>query len=301
MKYDELKKYLEDHAGEIMDQTGAHIVGIGKNDAGEDILNIYVEDPPTDLATEALQKFMADSVRIPFQYVVEKPAQADILYVDDMQLENKDFGRYRPLIGGIQIHLRKGGLEWYGTLGTFVKSKDTTDDSLYLLSNKHVLDTVGLGVCQPLFCAGNTVAIVSQAKEYKDTDAALAEVLDPSDVDVNLIEEIGRVTETKSITEDDVGKQVLKRGRTTYRTVGTIEDAYAVVKVDGIPRYDCVIVRANKGELFSSPGDSGSPVVMKDDRKLVGLHFAGNGTSGGISIFCKIDNVFNNYNIKLPD
>lgn len=301
MNYDELKNYLEDHAEEIMRQTGAHIVGIGKNADGEDVLDIYVEKQPTDQGTGELQKLLTGSVRIPFRYVVEEPVKNDILYLSDYETERLDYGRYRPLIGGIQLYLRKENSAWIGTLGTFVKSKDKMNDKLYLLSNKHVLDTVGLSVCQPLFGGENTIAIVCKVDEFNNTDAALAEVQDPSNVAINTIEEIGKVTEIRSITQKDVGKKVVKRGRTTERTVGTIENAYAVVKVSGIIRYDCVVVRANQGELFSSPGDSGSPVVMQGEGKLVGLHFAGNAELGGTSIFCKIDNVFNNYNIELPD
>lgn len=301
MNFDELKKYLEDHAGEIMREAGAHIVGIGKNEAGENILNIYVEEEPTALEAEALRELLSGLVKIPYRYVVENSAREDILYVDDLEAKQLDYGRYRPLVGGIQLYLKQKNSGWIGTLGTFVKSKTQTDDKLYLLSNKHVLDTVGLSVCQPLFDGKNAVAMVCAVKEFSNTDAALAEVLDPSIVDISTIEEIGKVTEIRSLKQDDIGKKVVKRGRTTGRTVGTIESVCASRNVSGVTRHDCVVVRANKGELFSSPGDSGSPVVMQGEGKLVGLHFAGNSVPGGISIFCKIDNVFENYNIKLPN
>lgn len=301
MNFDELKKYLEDHAAEIMSKVGAHTVGIGKNADGESILNIYVEKEPTEEEAEALQESLRGAVEIPYRYLVEDLAQEDILYVNDLEMEELDFGRYRPLVGGIQLYLKNNNSAWIGTLGTFVKSKDKTDGKLYLLSNKHVLDTVGLSVCQPLFSGENIIATVSKVEEFNNTDAALAEVLNPSDVDVNTIEEIGKVAETRSVTQTDIGKRVVKRGRTTGRTVGTIESIHATRIVSGVTRLDCVVVRANPGEVFSNPGDSGSPVVMQGEDKLVGLHFAGNRALGGTSIFCTIDNVFNNYNIELPN
>ncbi|MCH5251894.1 MAG: hypothetical protein J1F22_02870 [Lachnospiraceae bacterium] len=302
MTYDALKEYLEQNSDEIMKQTGAHMVGIGKNADGEDILNIYAENPPTNQESKAMQKLFSDSVKIPFQYVVEKQSESDILYVNEEESLHKDYGRYRPLIGGIQVYLKNKTKAWFGTLGTFVKSKDSKDNKLYLLSNKHVLDSVNLNVYQPLPGDNNIIAKVCRVEEFNNTDAALAEVLNPSDVDADVIEEIGIITEIKKIEKSDAGKKVIKRGRTTIRTVGTIESTSATVRLtDGTVRYDCVIVRANKGELFSNSGDSGSPVVMSGEGKLVGLHFAGNQTPGGTSIFCKIDNVFENYNIKLTD
>lgn len=301
MNFDALLNYLEDHATEIMRKAGAHTVGIGKNADGESVLNIYVEQQPTEEEAEALQESLPGTVKIPCRYLVEELAQEDILYVNDLELEEMDFGRYRPLVGGIQLYLKNNNSAWIGTLGTFVKSKSKTDDKLYLLSNKHVLDTVGLSVCQPLFSGENIVATVSKVEEFDNTDAALAEVLNPSDVEVNTIEEIGKVAETRSVTQADIGKKVVKRGRTTGRTVGTIESIHATRIISGVTRRDCVVVRANQGEVFSNPGDSGSPVVMQGEGKLVGLHFAGNRALGGISIFCTTDNVFNNYNIELPN
>ena len=93
----------------------------------------------------------------------------------------------------------------------------------------------------------------------------------------------------------------MKRGRTTFLTEGTIEVIHGKFKIgDDIIRVDCVAIRADEGKHFSQGGDSGSPVVSCEDNKLIGLHFAGNGAKGGISVFCTIENVFQNLAVKLP-
>ncbi|MBX9606768.1 MAG: hypothetical protein K2Y51_11135 [Gammaproteobacteria bacterium] len=43
-------------------------------------------------------------------------------------------------------------------------------------------------------------------------------------------------------------------------------------------------------------GDSGAPVILARNKRLIGMHFAGNGTHGYI---CRIDKVFESLRIRL--
>ena len=298
MTWEESRTAKEMYEKELLSLDGVYGVGIGRSgekDGGYEIF-IYSEKPQSALVLTNMRE-----KRISY-HVMEGPApQPDILYVSDIDALSSDEGRYRPVIGGIQLFLQDKGGAWLGTLGTFVKSRNSADKSLYLLSNLHVLKSVGLAVYQPWYGNENVIGAVTKAEEYSNTDAALALVNFPDEAAVNVIEGIGKVAEDKILEKDDIGKRVVKRGRTTGLTEGAVESIDATVSVSGALKYDCVIVRADSGKLFSSSGDSGSPVVLKNENRLAGLHFAGNQTPGGISIFCKVNNVFNNLGVKLPE
>lgn len=302
MGYEVMKALQEKYEKEILSSGGIHGIGIGRRKSGGDgdgelSFLIYAE---SQSAADTLQgKNLLSDIPVPCEYIVEPPFENDILYVDDDNLVSLDQGRYRPLLGGIQIYLKNGSSAWLGTLGTFVKSQTAGDDNLYMLSNLHVLETVGLAVSQPLSGRENIVAMVSKATDFRDTDAALAIVNEPDAVAVNVIEEIGKVSQTAVLTSADLGQRMIKRGRTTGLTEGTLESINGTFRVGDVYRYDCACVRADEGKVFSNPGDSGSPVVLKGNGRLAGLHFAGNRQPGGTSIFCKIDNVFRNLNVKL--
>jgi hypothetical protein len=147
--------------------------------------------------------------------------------------------------------------------------------------------------------SGNVIGKVSKAQPFSDTDAALA-VVSESNVCANVIENLGTIRDFEILRASDIGKRVLKRGRTTGVTEGTIEAIGITVPPEIGNITDCVTVRAKYGELFSNSGDSGSPVILSGIQKLVGLHFASNREYGGVAYFCKIDNVFRNLGVKLP-
>lgn len=311
MTYEQLLDYLNKNDERILKNTGVFAIGIGKDSKGEYLLHIYTDDAESLKKSNRLEEILSDSENPPYEIIEEEAPQKDILYMDDeilaREMQSKesvigdDYGRYRPMLGGIQIHLRNGNISWFGTLGCFVKSKDKTDRNLYLLSNRHVLEAVGLAVNQPLMAAQNIIATTCRVEEYEDTDAALALVNDPDAVAPHLIQQIGEVTQSRELTKDDIGKRVCKRGRTTAYTEGTISSIHTSVKVDGVTRKDCVTVMADPKKLFSNAGDSGSPVVLCDENTLVGLHFASNRQLGGHAYCCKVSNVFDHYEVKLPD
>lgn len=298
MTWEESKAAKETYEKDLLSIEGVYAVGIGESTEEKGGYEIYIYTEKKQYAEKIVNTL---DMEAPYR-IWEGPAfQPDILYVKDLDALSSDEGRYRPMIGGIQLFLQDNTGAWLGTLGTFVKSKNNTDQGLYLLSNLHVLKEKGLATCQPYYGKENVIGMVARAEDFPNTDAALAMVNRTDDAAVNIIEGIGRVTEERNLGQEDIGKRVIKRGRTTGLTEGTVESIDTTVSVSGSLKYDCVVVRADSGKLFSNSGDSGSPVVLKEENKLVGLHFAGNKALGGTSIFCKIENVFNNLDVKLPE
>lgn len=309
-----LKKRLET---DIFENPGVFAVGIGldsSNDENDYKIVVYSTEESTVKALKA--RDLSPNNISSIDYVVQQAPSNDILYINEKGEEeyhvynqsgteisytppNKDFNKYNPLIGGIQLYLGENGSGWFGTLGTIVQSKTPSDTKRYLLSNLHVFSRKGLQCFQPDGANRNIIGKVVCDNDFPNTDAALAALNDNIEWGNNLIQDVGEISDWVKVDTSLLGKRVLKRGRTTLVTEGTINTVSTRVKVSGVYRDDCVIVAADSGTLFSTSGDSGSPVVLKEDNKLVGLHFAGNSTIGGISIFCAIENVFNNLNIQL--
>jgi hypothetical protein len=303
--YDEIKKIKEENKEKLFSHKGVHAVGIGYRKIGgkdtEDLaILVYIDGKKPAAALEAGQLIPSKIRNVLVDIIDSPPLRHDILYANGKDAVGTDQSRYRPLIGGIQLYLRDNTGGWFGTLGIFVKSQDVSDDNLYILSNHHVLKSVGLSSWQPYGGTENLVASTSVAQPYDDADAAIASMNKPEDAALNTVQDIGIINGTKNLVIADLGKRVLKRGRTTCLTEGTLDSIDAIVQIGTDYLNDIAIVKADEGKLFSSSGDSGSPVVLKIGKELIGLHFAGNHEKGGISAFCKIDNVFKDLNIKLP-
>ena len=106
-------------------------------------------------------------------------------------------------------------------------------------------------------------------------DCALARPI----IDSEVSDEILEVGEIAGEQEAAVGLKVLKSGRTTAVTHGTISllDVTSSVNMgDGdIALFsDQMAIVSLSSDPFSQPGDSGS-VILTDDKKIVGLLFAG--------------------------
>ncbi len=115
-------------------------------------------------------------------------------------------------------------------------------------------------------------------------DCALAEPLNPADIDQNILG-IGAIS---GVTEATLGTSVKKSGRTTGVTAGTIEQIDVSVRVNyGSGRTALFVDQLLAGSM-SQGGDSGS-AVLDEENKLVGLLFAGSSTT---TIINRIQNVF---------
>jgi hypothetical protein len=187
-----------------------------------------------------------------------------------------------------------------GTLGALVEK----NDSLFILSNNHVLAATNLGdagdpVGQPGMLdtqcetpGADTVAHLSQFKKLKfgtrkrnKVDAALAEVSDGAVKTNGKIIKIGIPGD--SAIEPEIGMAVKKSGRTTGHTRGTILDVNVTINVvyertcgsdsTRTARFKNQFVVLGNSRNFSDGGDSGAVIYedVRDCPRAVGLLFAG--------------------------
>lgn len=322
MTFEEAKKRKEELEKTMIEIPGVHGIGIGLTpESTEREFSIYI-DVDTKEAAEKVSTVVRKMNRSDDDIICKmEPAPTHhigIVSEEEQETDHNgpdaclsddelipDRSRYRPVPGGVSISAKKG---YYGTFCTFVISKDENDDRLYMLSNKHVFATIGNMVCQPVYDKGNRVGTVVRHADYTTQDAAIAEfTADRSNGSENTIQDYGKIGGYRALTQDDLGKYVIKRGARTRYTKGKIENIlYTTYLVDGSVVYDCVKIAAldqtpTEKYVYSKSGDSGSPVIMEDEEKLVRLHFAGPASdSGEYGICCKITNVFDSLNIMLP-
>ncbi len=226
--------------------------------------------------------------------------------------------RQRPMVAGISVAHEDVTA---GTVAYFCRSTKKGDDpeSVFILSNNHVLANVNLGkkgdaVLQPGPIDGGTaeddVATLHRFVKIKlggrlenAVDAAIAELLPDATYQVKLCN-IGAL---KGVMAGSEGLSVCKHGRTTGYTEGSVSDEL----------YDALIGMShenpNQAALFTNQlrlevtpryqalglgGDSGSLVVSKKDKKAVGLYFAGP-ENGQYGIANPIDKVLELLEIEL--
>lgn len=189
--------------------------------------------------------------------------------------------RVRPAMGGLSIgHYAISA----GTFACLVKDAGET----FILSNNHVLANENRGVegdpiIQPgRYDGGKTdrdvigrldTFVAVDPEKTNIVDSALAAPFDARDITPDILG-IGRLRGTK---EADLEEKVMKSGRTTRKTNGTVVDVSATLRVGyATGSYlftDQVIIKGERG-AFSAGGDSGSTIVAYDG-KAVGLLFAG--------------------------
>lgn len=189
--------------------------------------------------------------------------------------------KVRPAMGGVSIgHIAITA----GTLACLVRDAGET----FMLSNNHVLANENRGaegdpILQPgRFDGGKPdrdvigrldtfVAVDPEGTNL--VDSAIASPLDANDVTSEILG-IGRLRGTREAALDE---KVMKSGRTTRKTDGTVVDGSATLRVayqtGSYVFTDQLIVKGERG-AFSAGGDSGSTIVSYDG-KAVGLLFAG--------------------------
>lgn len=190
----------------------------------------------------------------------------------------------RPVRGGASVGHREVTA---GTLGCLVHRGE--DERAAILSNNHVLANVnraelGDDILQPGPADGgrSPIATLSDFEPIvlsgtpNTIDAAVADVLDPDDVEPG-IETIGGITNPPG--EAALYESVRKHGRTTEHTVGVVMDLSADLWVRVGPQeqawFEDQLAVVGAGGPFSQPGDSGSLVVDAVSRSALGLLFAG--------------------------
>jgi len=222
-------------------------------------------------------------------------------------------GRLKPEVNALRNPVQPGNSIGHvkitaGTLGALV----TKGQRVHLLSNSHVLARSGLAkkgddILYPGPEDGgkspaDLVAKLSGFKAFvtggdfvNRADCAIAEPLIPRRKD--LVSLIRGLAIPKGTTSPARGMKVVKVGRTTNKTTGTVRDVHFRFLLDYADLGKSVgFVDQVFCTRYSRPGDSGSLVLDQATGKAVGLHFAG---ANGGSVFSPIATVLSTLGVKL--
>lgn len=301
------RRILYKHKNKLLSLN--HVVGVGygkkiknKRKINEDAIVVLVDK------------------KLPVEYLHNKdivPEKLDHLKTDVQEvgilklLKVPRSERFRPAPGGVSIGHYKVSA---GTLGAVVKDKQTGEP--FILSNNHVLANITNGydgrakIGDPILqpgsydngneqddVIGNLVRYIP-IKPITDrfnsptntVDCALARPLDKKMVE-NSILGIGKV---KGIKEPEIGMRVVKSGRTTGITEGTIQAIDSTISVKLDDEQDAFFSDQVMISPLSEAGDSGS-LILDTNQNAVGLLFAG---SDKVTVCNKITNVMNELEIE---
>ena len=248
----------------------------------------------------------------------KKPVK--VIEIGEVRAHAADTRKYEPVPGGCQI--QPVGANFVGTLGIIGKApyfKGTYlvgrmqsfkrildmigisyDMKPVIVTNAHVaqLDIMSQELGQPIAqpqghnsLVGNVIWSSPFSRNKNFIDAAVASIDSPALI--NEILQLGGVRENRPVR---VGEQVHKYGRTTKYTQGSCVREKAVVN---IKFSDDLILPFHNVNLFSgmsSPGDSGSIIVAKEDGKAVSLLFAGSST---MTIGCPLAEVVKQSGVEI--
>lgn len=279
-------------------------VGLGAREApnaglaGEEVVRVYVTSKAS-LHKQIPKRFGA--------------LHSDVVEVGDVVVSallntGQRMGRHRPTSCGVSVgHPRVTA----GTLGCRVRMPD---NSIYILSNNHVLansnaTTIGDAIIQPGSYDGGTSPADDIAKlsafqpidftgAANDFDAAIAQLDESSDVESDIIEigAPGKVAQLPNLYQS-----VRKHGRTTGHTVGVIVDTSVSLWIGfGSKKawfQDQIAIQGVGAAHFSAGGDSGSLIVDAVTSEPVGLLFAG--SSSGLTFANPIGPVLNHFGVTI--
>lgn len=314
--------------------SNVHAVGIGRKiideeETGEICVRVYVLQKiaesllsPRDRIPSQIDGIPTDVIESPPAFILMKRAartsRGAKISAKRPRCTVDRRNRQRPLVAGISVaHYEITA----GTLGYFCRSTRHGDDpgKVYVLSNNHVFADVnraqaGDDLYQPGPADGGTasdhfadlhryVEIHLGGATPNRVDCAIGEIRSGVEYKQEICS-IGAVTGTAQAIEQML---VRKHGRTTGYTEGKVtDDSYdALVGMDHSDP-NVVALFENQMRIERIPpyhaiglgGDSGSLVVKKDERKAVGLYFAGP-DSGTYGIANYIEYVLSDLEIQL--
>jgi len=217
------------------------------------------------------------------------------LQQSDQQLDPKQ--RWRPSPTGVSTG--RADENSAGTIGWFIVDENGV---AYAMSNNHVWAKENRGspgdpLLQPgrldggdpekdvLFTLLDYVPVDFSGGENK-VDVAVANILNYSNVYMSILN-VGGVSGKRI---PGVGEAVVKMGRSTGLTKGTVTDDSATLYIvygSGTALFTDVIIAQGSGIIKG--GDSGSPVLTSSG-EFVGLAFAGGGDSS-VLVACKYTNI----------
>jgi hypothetical protein len=287
--------------GKITDEVGI-VIFVRSKPSIQTLLDQKIEPVPKEI-----EGYKTDVINVPLGFMprISRLLAATVL-PDDL--------RYRPFSGGCAI-INARGEPATGTLGLIVRKSNS--NKLYAITNNHVganEDVEGMDppaaskgdpITQPGAHGGghdpeDTIALLDSWNRMKPTspgsvnhyDFAMAEITTKALASAKPYEvmEIGSVKGAKDI---NLGDLVIKRGRTTRRTLGRVVAVAVETSVDyrGFPCSfvdQVVIVGVPETMPFSLGGDSGSVIVSKQKNPathahaIQGLLFAGGTTDEGL-------------------
>ncbi|MCC2592083.1 S1 family peptidase [Tessaracoccus sp. OS52] len=275
----------DDARRELMQVPGVRDVGIGLRRRRGSLVEepVYIAYVTQKLPDEDL----APSERVPPE-VLGFATDVQVVRTPKLLLgfgDDEHDRNYGTKVGGIAINAEGSG--GWGTLGCFCKR--TSDDSVVLLSNHHVLlapsAQIGSGVGQPehrksCCCTCNEMGKVLAADQAQD--CAIASVTVPFFPKIRRIKRgDGTVEEEGSIAGTSapvLGMVVWKVGYRTGLTRGTISTVVPALTIDVDPAF----------AKFAFYGDSGSVVVEKATGNVVGLLYAIEDELGTIGVMKNI-------------
>jgi hypothetical protein len=275
----------------------ANVVGVG---VGYKSISGRITDEPSIvvLVTKKIHPFHLDEddiIRKDFEGIKTDVVTAGVIRAPPLltpvgiQME-----KHRPAPGGCSIGHYKITAD---TLGCLIR----VGEEDFILSNNHILVWENRGykgdpILQPAPADGgvNPYDKIAELETFvpisftgtNRVDVAIAKPLDPTDV-TDYIIGIGRPQGT---IKAELGMPVVKSGRTTSVTAGTITIVDATVRVEynvGSAIFENQLIVALPN--FSKGGDSGSVVLDEETRKICGLLFAG---SEYVTVINPIEDVF---------
>jgi hypothetical protein len=201
-------------------------------------------------------------------------------------------GRFRPVQPGCSCSFQAPppdqGMLTASTIGAIVQAGGKS----FILSNNHALANANaLPPGTPIFHPGlldqpdlTTDQIASltsfvpiSTDAHNVVDCAIAELLDGVPFSSEILPDVGRLSSAEPIAAAE-GMTVIKAGRTTSATVGTVVEINGTVPVlyqaVGIVTFDQQIFVQDTNGPFSGSGDSGALVVDQASRAGTGLLFA---------------------------
>jgi hypothetical protein len=260
----------------------------------------YVDGKPTD--THAVRFYVERKVReslIPKEHILPKEiggVATDVIQMGRFELcaafPAPVTGRFRPIQPGCSCSFQAPppdqGMLTASTIGAIVQAGGKS----FILSNNHALANANaLPAGTPIFHPGlldepdlttDQIAVLTSfvpisASADNVVDCAIAELLDGVPFSPEILPDVGKLSSAAPIAAAE-GMTVVKAGRSTSATVGTVVEINGTVPVlyqnVGIVTFDSQIFVQDVNGPFSAGGDSGALVVDQASRAGTGLLFA---------------------------
>ena len=274
---EELRKLKEKYEEYLLGVKG--VTGVGLNGS------IIVYADPAVLQ-EVKQIIPRQIEGVPVRVVESKFKLMSLRIMDAIYADRTK--RFRPCPGGVSVGHSKISA---GTLTCRVLDK-ATREVIGGLSNNHIcsldwgelhVGKVGDSTLQPAPYDGGTELTdkIGVLLKYVPVKSDIDNLIDAAVFSSNELKgEILEVGNPSHTVEPRVGMKVLKSGRTSGVTYGTIFDVNATLKVEGGEGWGSCVFKDQIviSPAILSPGDSGSWIGEIDTFNTVGLGFAGSDT-----------------------